>query len=76
MKTYIVTFFAIRNLLSSKYNVEEIKVEASSYQEAKNLCKACYATLWDKTDCKTIERLNARIDLNGRCLKRYSDLDK
>lgn len=74
MKTYNVTFFAIRNLLSSKYSVEEIKLETSSYSDAKKLCEACIATLWDKTDCKTIERLNARIDLNGRCLKRYTDL--
>lgn len=74
MKTYDVTFFAIRNLLSSKYSVEKIKMQAYSYKEAKKLCEACMATLWDKTDCSTIERLNARIDLNGRCLKRYTDL--
>ena len=74
MKTYDVTFFAIRNLLSSNYSVEEIKMEASSYKKAKKLCEACMATLWDKTDCGTIEKLNARIDLNGKCLKRYTDL--
>lgn len=75
MKTYNVTFFAIRNLLSSKYSVEEIKMEASSYKEAKSMCDHFVATLHGKTDYSSIERLNAKIELNGRCLKRYTDLE-
>ena len=74
MKTYDVTFFVIRNLMLPTYNVEEISIQTNSYKEAKHLCEACIATLDDKTDIHTIERLNARIDLNGRCLKRYNDL--
>lgn len=74
MRTYNVTFFVIRNLMLSSYNVEKISIQTNSYKEAKHLCEACIATLEDKTDIHTIERLNATICLNGRCLKRYTDL--
>lgn len=74
MKTYDVTFYVIRNLMLSSYNVEEVLIQTNSYKEARRLCEACIATLKDKTDIHTIERLNATICLNGRCLKRYTDL--
>lgn len=74
MKTYDVTFYVIRNLMLPSYKVERILIQTNSYKEAKRLCEACIATLENKTDIHTIERLNATICLNGRCLKRYTDL--